>query len=276
MKNIVSLAAFVAVFVLLYVFWPEQKEEVAEQVVVPEVTEEEEQKQPGPEAWEIAGVPDFMAIKDVKQKKKKFFDYMLPLVEEENQRIIKQRNRILQLAGNISLSEHDKTWLKFIGRQYREEGEPSDKWFDDILEKVDMLPPSMALAQAANESGWGTSRFAREGNNYFGQWCFTEGCGLVPNSRKEGFTHEVKKFDDVQESVRAYLLNLNSHPQYEALRELRVNARDNNQVVTGPYLAQGLWKYSERGFDYVDEISRMMHKNNLVKLDKDAAVTLTP
>ncbi len=263
------LALFTLVIFMLLLKEGEDQQQEQEQV-------EEVEPVSVAEAWDKAGVPDFLAIKNASQKKQKFFEFMLPLVESENQLIIKDRNRLMLLAQKAEFSEDESAWLQSIGGRYRQEGELSPQWFQEILEKVDILPPSLALAQAANESGWGTSRFARQGNNYFGQWCFSKGCGLVPSARGDGASHEVQRFDSVQESIRAYLRNLNSHPHYKALRELRAKARASYLVVTGPYLAQGLWKYSERGFDYVDEITRMIHSNDLVKLDRNAAVSLTP
>ncbi|WP_281648444.1 glucosaminidase domain-containing protein [Parendozoicomonas sp. Alg238-R29] len=220
------------------------------------------------QAWELAGVPDFTAINDVKQKKQTFFSYILPMVEQENKEILAHRARLVALSHKEELAAEDKIWLSRIGGDYRLGNKLDSVWFAEMLLRVDVIPPSLALAQAANESGWGTSRFAREGNNYFGQWCFLKGCGLVPNSRTEGFTHEVRKFDDVNGSVRAYIKNLNTHAQYQSLRELRANARFNGMTITGAYIAQGLGKYSERGSVYVDEIVQMIHGNRLARFDK--------
>ncbi|CAM3666901.1 glucosaminidase domain-containing protein [Parendozoicomonas haliclonae] len=219
------------------------------------------------QAWELAGVPDFPAIGDVRLKKKTFFNYILPLVTQENTRILSQREQLLSLSGKGTFSENEQALLNAVAKEYRLKTSFDEKWFQEALLRVDALPPSLALAQAANESGWGGSRFAREGNNYFGQWCFSKGCGLVPGSRTSGMNHEVQKFDDVGESVRAYIRNLNTHAQYASLRELRANARDSQMTVSGAYLAQGLGKYSERGGEYVDEIVRMINGNNLQRHD---------
>ncbi len=234
-----------------------------------EEVEEVQDENHEPEAWEIAGVPDFTAITDVRAKKKQFFDLMLPLVQQENQRVAKQRERLRELSEKSQLSDSDKTWLTDLGRSYRLSGDPTSQWFDRMLLRVDTLPPSLALAQAANESGWGTSRFSRLGNNYFGQWCFSKGCGLVPSARTTGSAHEVQVFKSVGLSVRAYIRNLNTHNEYEALRELRANARYNNQTVTGAYLAQGLGRYSERGYAYIDELVSMINGNKLTRYDQD-------
>jgi Bax protein len=141
---------------------------------------------------------------------------------------------------------------------------PSSK--DDIknlLAHVDIVPASLALAQAAMESAWGTSRFATEGNNYFGQWCYTKGCGLVPTQRNAGATHEVQAFVSPANSVAAYMRNINRHNSYRTLRTLRAKARTSQQPIYGCTLANGLGNYSERGQAYVDEIKQMISINGL-------------
>jgi len=122
---------------------------------------------------------------------------------------------------------------------------------------VDTIPPSLALAQAANESAWGTSRFARQAHNYYGQWCFEKGCGIVPDRRDANKSHEVAAFDSPRESVARYLHNLNS----------------NSAPVTGIALAAGLGKYSERGADYISELRSMIEFNKLSKYDAIAATS---
>ena len=214
-------------------------------------------------------MPDFGNIKDVKAKKAAFFGYMMPIVESENLKIAGDRSRIEQMSGQSSLSEKDKGWLAGIAKKYRLKAAEafSPHWYSALLDRVDTLPVSLALAQAANESAWGTSRFAREGNNLFGQWCFSKGCGLVPIQRSEGADHEVRKFDSVSDSVAAYLLNINTHPQYSDLRALRAEARRNHQAVTGLYLSPGLVRYSQRGEAYVHELMAMITGNGLEKYD---------
>jgi Bax protein len=133
--------------------------------------------------------------------------------------------------------------------------------------KVNFIPAALILAQAANESAWGTSRFAREGNNFFGQWCFSKGCGIVPNSRNSGANHEVASFDSPLGSVKSYIRNLNSHPTYALLRTLRQQSIDDGQRVSGELLAQGLIGYSERGEEYVKEIQSMIRYNKLSRFD---------
>ena len=266
-----TLSATLAALIGVSLFMPEAPEPVAETASAP--VKPAVVKPTPKQAWELAGVPDFTAIYDVREKKKAFFSYFLPLVEQQNEYILAHRGRLLVLSAQQgALTEKDAKWLTKMGRIYRVKGKPDNQWFAEMLLRVDVVPPSLALAQAANESGWGTSRFSREGNNYFGQWCFKKGCGLVPNSRSHGFTHEVRKFDEVSDSVRSYMHNLNSHREYQALRELRANARENRMIITGAYLAQGLGSYSERGYKYVDELVRMINGNNLARFDKPMKV----
>ena len=115
--------------------------------------------------------------------------------------------------------------------------------------------------QAANESAWGTSRFARQGYNFFGLWCFTEGCGFVPKRRNSDADHEVHKFRNLTVAVRTYFRNLNGHPAYKELRDIRYQLRQNNSEVTAEKLVHGLSKYSERGQEYIDELLDMLRFN---------------
>jgi Bax protein len=126
---------------------------------------------------------------------------------------------------------------------------------------VDAVPDHLVLAQAANESAWGTSRFAREGNNLFGQWCFRQGCGLVPASRPDGATYEVARFESVSQSIGSYMHNLNTGRTYQELREIRALARENGHDPDANAMAAGLMSYSERGEDYISELRSMIRHN---------------
>jgi len=128
----------------------------------------------------------------------------------------------------------------------------------------------LALAQAANESAWGTSRFAQDGNNLFGQWCYTNGCGLVPSRRREGATHEVRRFDNIRDSVESYIHNLNTFPSYQMLRRIRQQLRQQDRPIDGVSLADGLESYSSRGLDYIVELQRMIYSNELLERDNAA------
>ena len=202
--------------------------------------------------------PDFASFKDVKQKKAAFFDYLYPFILAENKKILAERKIISSSSSNASE-------LKKICKKYSKNCESIDATKkQDLLKRVDFIPPSLALAQGANESAWGTSRFAVKANNYFGQWCFTRGCGLVPARRDEGSKHEVRKFSTAQQSVGGYIFNLNTGRVYAGIRNSREQFRSKNVKPSGYDLAIGLKKYSQRGQAYVKEIRSMISFNKLV------------
>ncbi len=213
--------------------------------------------------------PDFTAITDIPSRKAAFFAFIRPLVEAENKHLQKLRTSVMALKerseGSEALGDTQRDWLQRLAEHYRvsECATLSNDCWQTLLRRVDRVPVSLALAQAANESAWGTSRFARLANNYFGQWCFRQGCGLVPLQRNEGASHEVAAFDDAAASVRAYLHNLNSHDAFGPLRQLRQKARTAQQPVTGTLLAQGLDAYSERGEEYIRDLQAMIRHNKL-------------
>lgn len=210
-------------------------------------------------------LPDFASFTDVKQKKKAFFDYFSVIIEQENTRLARQRKRIQALADKTDRDGSDEEWLVQLAETYQLAFEPplTQTHISKLLQRVDMIPASLVLAQAAIESGWGTSRFAREGYNYFGLWCFSKGCGMLPAHRDSNANHEVQVFDSPADSVRNYMLNLNRHPAYRKVRQLRHAARQRNEVLSGCQLALGLDKYSSRGEHYVREVQQMIKSNRL-------------
>ncbi|MEZ8823794.1 glucosaminidase domain-containing protein [Vibrio amylolyticus] len=223
------------------------------------------------EAKKISDAPDFSAITDVQEKKTTFFEYLKPGVARENERIIKERGRLELIQSRFStgeLTDEDKSYAERLANLYHIEVSAegiSSKWIDDMLRRVDVLPEALVLTQAAKESGWGTSRFATEANNFFGQWCYSAGCGVIPQQRQEGMTHEVAKFSSVQESIHRYFMNVNRNRAYQELRDIRHELHVNNQDLLNNEaaieLANGLIRYSERGQPYVDEIQNMIRFN---------------
>lgn len=214
-------------------------------------------------------LPDFSAYDDVKEKKKAFFSYLLPLIEEANTRIIAERQVVERwyLAPD-ELSDRDRDTLQELLIKYRVNTDDEDEQKALLLLRVNTIPPSLVLAQAANESAWGTSRFAQEGNNLFGQWCFREGCGLSPKPGGGSSRHEVRAFESPLESVESYMRNLNSHPRYRELRELRQQEIEQQGYASGETLTQGLHGYSSRGQEYIDEIRNMIEFNELNRFDQ--------
>ena len=220
--------------------------------------------------WMRPSSPDFGQYEAGKARKNAFFTYFLPIIKQENVIILTKREQLLTWQEKVdSLGRSDKKALLELSRYYRmidfEINNPK-QWLE-LLNRVNAVPVSLALAQAANESAWGTSRFAVDGRNYFGQWCFKLGCGLVPNKRDGSKAHEVAVFDSPKASVTSYLRNLNSHPAYAELRFIRTTLINNNQKVTGTALADGLLSYSERGELYITELRDMIRFNNLEQYD---------
>ena len=203
-----------------------------------------------------AEVPDFASYKDVKQKKAAFFDFMYPLVLAEAKKVLEERAIVEKGAPADRLTTICEKYSKNCATIDAEKKTA-------LLKRVDVIPPSLALAQGANESAWGTSRFAKQANNYFGQWCYSKGCGIVPARRNEGTKHEVRKFADAQGSVKGYIFNLNTGRVYAGIREHRVASRKAGKTFTGYELAEGLINYSERREEYVKEIQSMISYNKL-------------
>ena len=220
--------------------------------------------------WANDDLPDFSEYRDTTEKKAAFFSFLYPRIVLANSRILIERDYLESLADKETLTSKEYNWLAQQSERLRVDAEPgSDEQFALLRKRLDVIPPSLILAQAANESAWGTSRFATKGNNLFGQWCFSKGCGLVPLSRIEGASHEVAKFSSPYRSVRAYIQNLNRHPTYQLLRDVRLKDRRDNAPLSGLELAEGLLGYSERGEDYIEEIRAMIHYNNLEFYDDD-------
>lgn len=210
--------------------------------------------------------PDFSAINDVKAKKQAFFSYFKPIVDEANKNVLKERLALIAIQRDLGKDQTlNNNVIKGLCKKYRVvcNEESTQTSIKRLLLSVDAIPASLALAQAANESAWGTSRFAKQANNYFGQWCYKKGCGLVPKRRNQGAKHEVRTFNSPYASVSAYIFNLNSSKAYSPLRLIRENARKSGRQATGLELAKGLSSYSERGGEYVREIQSMIRQNNL-------------
>ena len=215
-----------------------------------------------------APLPDFTQYQDVRQKKTAFFDYMLPMVAESNRQTLAQRAEIEVLAARSELSATERKKLSQFARQYGLQAEQKDaQLVQKLLLRVDTIPASLALSQAAIESAWGTSRFAVQGNNLCGQWCYQKGCGLVPLRRNAGSNHEVAKFASVASSVNAYMRNINTHRAYADLRANRAQLRDAEKQVTGHLLAENLLHYSELREVYVHEVQAVIRINKLAQYD---------
>ena len=209
-------------------------------------------------------LPDFAAIDDVKSRKNAFFDYLRPLIAAENQRLDELRRSIDALPAERLATLADEYGVAPDSKNLRAK----------LKRRIDQVPASLVLAQAAIESAWGTSRFAKQGNNLFGQWCFTRGCGMVPQARAEDANHEVRRFASSQSSIRSYMHNLNTHRAYTKVRSQRAEQRARGESLSGCYLAEGLESYSEKGGQYVTMVKSMIRINRLEKQKEYCAPTV--
>lgn len=228
-----------------------------------------------PAAIENAELPEMAAITDVRTKKDTFFGFLEPIVDALNLQIEAERAWLKVIQRDLRNGEDLNVWqqdmLEKISQHYKvDEPIGSEAFFAELFRRVDVIPASLVLAQAANESAWGTSRFAVDGNNLFGQWCFSEGCGLVPSGRDSDASHEVRVFESVAASVESYLRNLNTHRQYESLRTIRSEMRHLGLPLDSHYLAWGLEGYSIRGEHYIRELISMIQYNRLKSYDQPA------
>ncbi len=207
-------------------------------------------------------LPDFSQYKNVKQKKLAFFSFLRPLIDQANGQVLRLREE-LNLIDPERINSRQEQRLAQLARTYKINTTEPTEQLQLLLRKVQIIPASLVLAQAANESAWGTSRFAQEGNNLFGQWCFSAGCGLVPSGRPANETYEVRLFKTPLDSVTAYVRNLNSHGGYISLRRIRECIIAEEEDITGRALASGLLHYSSRGVEYIKEIRQMIRINKL-------------
>ena len=215
-------------------------------------------------------LPDFAAIEQTPARKQQFLALLRPMIAEKNEKLLRSRTRLekIQQIWNTeqSLSGVHKVNLQRLRDKFHvtHETYPEDsKAIEILLLRVDAIPPAMVLAQAAVESGWGTSRFAEEAYNLFGQWCYKPGCGLVPNKRSASAKHEIKKFNSVEDSVVAYFNNINTHNAYRGWRQLRAQLRHDPERFTGGQMVAELGKYSGRGDAYIHELRRVIRANHL-------------
>ena len=211
-------------------------------------------------------LPDFSKYRDVKEKKRAFFAFLRPFVEQINTEIEAQRLLVKNLDLQTSSQENRDEFQRLL-KAYKVEASQSitvdniGPLKQELLKRLDIIPVELVLMQAANESAWGTSRFALQANNLFGQWCFRKGCGIVPKGRPEGETYEVRKFNSPKQSIRGYFFNINAGYAYEELRTLRATLRAMNEEIDPYVIAEGLIPYSTRREAYVDEIQNMIRIN---------------
>ena len=201
-------------------------------------------------------------IESTTKRKEIFIQIVLPLILKENNNIRLDRKRLFDIINKSSNTDVEKKWLN---KKYKQYGIPS-KDLSTLKIRMDEVPVSLALAQAAKETGWGTSRFAQEGNALFGQWTWS-GEGLKPKDSDKNTGHKVMKFNVLQASVRAYQRNLNTHSTYRAFRKARADLRDQGKNLDSIILSQFLDQYAETGEKYVEVLQKIIKQNNLQDFD---------
>ena len=202
-------------------------------------------------------------IGNTKKRKDMFIKIVLPLIVKENNKIRVDRKRLFTILNKNSNTDIEKKWLE---KKYKQYGVRKND-LSTLKVRMDEIPVSLAIAQAAKETGWGTSRFALKGNALFGQWTWS-GEGLKPKNADEGKDHKVMKFYSLQLSVRAYLRNLNTHSTYKNLRKARTELRNQNKPLDSLILSKHLDKYAETGSQYIEVLQKIIEQNNLKDFDE--------
>ena len=205
---------------------------------------------------------DLKKIKSTQKKKDTFIKIVMPLILDENSKILDDRKKLFKILGKQSNTRGEKVWLKRRFKDYNIEKE-------DIAElklRMDIIPASLAIAQAAKESGWGTSRFALEGNAMFGQWTWGKD-GIEPKDKKGNQDHKILKFPMLRSSVKAYMTNLNTHRGYKEFREARAELRRKNKKMSGLELVNYLYNYAQTGLEYVKVLKKIIKQNELTDFD---------
>jgi len=242
------------------------------------------------ESAQVAPFPrDLARVTSIPERKHRFLDALVPVVEAENQRVAEERRWLESRRSALAtgrLFARERRTLAALAREYRlpahlrppATGPVPTATVAELLLRVDTLPSSLVLAQAAMESGWGTSRFVHEGNNLFGQWVTGDTPGLAPRDAAPTADYRLAAYDSAAKSVRSYLRNINTHRAYRSLRRLRARLRAEGRPVDGITLAAGLRAYSQRGEAYVTEIRRIIRHNRLEPAREItlAAATLPP
>ena len=205
---------------------------------------------------------DLNKIKSTQKKKDTFIKIVMPLILDENSKILEDRKKLFKILNKPSNTRGEKVWLKRRFNDYKIKNE-------DIAElkiRMDIVPTSVAIAQAAKESGWGTSRFALDGNAMFGQWTWGKD-GIEPSQKEKNTSHKILKFPMLRSSVNAYIKNLNTHRGYSEFRKKRSELRQNNKNLSGLDLVEYLYNYAATGKEYVVILKKIIKQNQLTDFD---------
>lgn len=214
-----------------------------------------------------SGFPQKYYKMKVSEQKKYFFNYFNERIEIENRKILKERAFVQSLNKNKNLEQNSEEYkkLKNLQKKYKVQDIYNYKRY---LERIDIIPPSMALAQAATESGWGKSRFFKKANNIFGHWTYNQSIGMVPLRRPAGKKHLIRIFPTLQASISVYMRNLNRTGAYYEFRLKRKQMREIGKLIDGMKLSTTMSKYSGIGHDYVKILQSIIRKSKLVNFDK--------
>ena len=205
---------------------------------------------------------DLNELSNTRLKKETFIKIVLPLVVAENERILADRKKLKRILKKKQTSDLEKQWLRQKLLEYKvKKGN-----MDELVERVDIIPTSIALAQAAKESGWGTSRFALEGNAMFGQWTWSDN-GIAPLDREGNKNHKILKFPILRASVKAYQNNLNTHKSYSNFRDKRMTMREKNKSIKGLELTETLKNYAQTGSEYTKILNQIIIQNRLTDFE---------
>ena len=205
---------------------------------------------------------EIVKIENAKKRKDFFIQIILPLVIDENNSIKLDRMKLFRILNKSKNTKVEQEWLNVKFKQYG----VVNKDLSTLKVRMDEVPVSMAIAQAAKETGWGTSRFAQEGNALFGQWTWS-GEGIKPADAEDDSTHKVMRFKVLQASVKAYQRNLNTHSSYKDFRSARAELRDEGKKLDSMILTEYLDKYAETGKEYVKILQQIIRQNNLTDFD---------
>jgi Bax protein len=260
--SVVTVAVLISTITLIVLLQQSKIEDVAEDIIsldglhIP------------PLDSSVQAVPTFSGYADVTDKKRAFFAYLQPEIQRQNAIVLKEREMVFALhevfLKHQAFNKHQQQVFNKLAKKYHftsDKKQSLEQTLETLIRRVDTIPEALILVQAANESGWGDSRFAQQGYNFFGLWCFKKGCGFVPKQRNDDAVHEVAKFRDLSHAVMTYIRNLNRHYAYKDLRVIRQNLRQADKPVTARALAAGLSSYSERGQEYIDELLSMLRVN---------------
>ena len=206
---------------------------------------------------------DLKSLGDTKKKRELFIKIILPLILDENNKITDDRKKLFKILSKNFNTVGERVWLKRRFKEYKIEDQDLAK----LKMRMDIVPVSIAIAQAANESGWGTSRFALEGNALFGQWTWSKK-GITPKDKDPNQTHKILQFQILKASVRAYKNNLNTHNAYKEFREVRAQLRQEGKQIIGLDLTKYIKNYAAIGEKYVAIINGIIEQNSLTDFDK--------